>query len=148
MPADAPIVNTVRTYSTATPGRVLNEVRGHHFVIDEPQYNGGPGEDITPADAFLSGVLACGVLLVETFARQDGIALRNVDATIEGVRNPDNTSRFAYANLRFEITGATQAQAEDLVARYQAKCPLYHALSVATTVNVEAVGVGAPAGVA
>jgi uncharacterized OsmC-like protein len=148
MPADGPIINTVRTYSTKTPGRVLNEVRGHHFVIDEPNYNGGPGEDITPADSFLAGVLACGVLLVETFARQSEYPVTNVDATIEGVRNPDNTSRFAYANIRFEITGATQSQAQELVEKYQQKCPLYYALSVSTTVNVESVGVAEEAAVA
>jgi uncharacterized OsmC-like protein len=118
MPGDQPLVNTVRSYSTGTPGRVLNNVRVHHFVIDEPTYNGGPGEEITPADAFLSGVSACGVLLVETFARQAGVTLSHVDATIKGVRLPSDTSQFDHVDIRFEIAGATQAQAEDFVDRY------------------------------
>lgn len=118
MPSDKPLINIVRTYNTRTPGRVLNDVRGHHFVIDEPTYNGGPGEDLTPADAFLSGVSACGVLLVETFARQANVALERVEATIEGVRLPADTSSFDHVNMKFEIVGATQAQAEEFIEKY------------------------------
>jgi uncharacterized OsmC-like protein len=118
MPADGPIINIVRTYGTKTPGRVLNDVRGHHFVIDEPTYNSGPGEEITPADAFLSGVSACGVLLVETFARQANLPVTRVEATIEGVRLPSDTSQFDHVNMRFEIAGAMQSEAEELVERY------------------------------
>ena len=60
------MVTTVRSYSSGTPGRCLNNVGMHHFVVDN---TAGPNEEITPADAFLAGISACGVLLVETFAR-------------------------------------------------------------------------------
>lgn len=113
------LVNRVRSYSSGTPGRSLNNVRDHHFVIDEPTYNGGPGEEITPADAFLAGVSSCGVLLVETFARQANLPVKRVEASIEGIRNPSDTSRFERVQMRFEVAGVSQAQAEELVARYK-----------------------------
>ena len=113
------MINRVRSYNTATPGRSLNEVRGHHFVIDEPPYAGGPGEEITPADAFLAGVSACGVLLVEGYARRQGFPLASVEATLAGIRERSDTTRFARVNLRFELVGPTQAQAEEAVASYQ-----------------------------
>ncbi len=115
------LVNRVRSYTTGTPGRSLNNVRGHHFVIDEPPYAGGPGEEITPADAFLAGVSACGVLLVETFARKESIPVKRAEATIEGIRNTSDTSRFQRITIHFSIVGATQKQAEDLVERYKGR---------------------------
>ncbi len=65
------VVNRVHSSSTTTPGRALNQVRTHQLVIDEPTHLGGPGEEITPAEAFLAGVSACGVLLVQGRARDN-----------------------------------------------------------------------------
>ncbi len=115
------MVNRVRSYTTGTPGRSLNNVRGHHFVIDEPPYAGGPGEEITPADAFLAGVSACGVLLVETFARKEAIPLTQAEAVIEGIRNTSDTSRFERITIHFSLAGPTQKQADDLVDRYKGR---------------------------
>jgi len=64
MSNDDLVVNRVHSESTATPGRSISQVRDRELVIDEPTHLGGPGEEITPADAFLAGVSACGVLLV------------------------------------------------------------------------------------
>lgn len=116
---DNVLINRVRSSSTGTPGRCLNSVRTHHFVIDEPVHAGGPGEEITPADAFLAAVSACGVLLVETFAQKSNIGLQKVEATIEGVRNTSDTSRFQRMDMRFELIGPNQAQAEELVERFK-----------------------------
>jgi uncharacterized OsmC-like protein len=88
-------------------------------VIDEPHHAGGPGEEITPADAFLAAVSACGVLLVETFAHKSNVLLEKLEATIEGVRNISDTSRFQRVDMRFELIGPSQAQAEELVERFK-----------------------------
>lgn len=49
---------TVNARSTGTFGRVLCNTRKHHFVVDGPVQNGCPGEAITPAEFFLTGI-AC-----------------------------------------------------------------------------------------
>jgi uncharacterized OsmC-like protein len=113
------IVNTVHSYSTGTPGRSLNSVRGHHFVIDEPAYADGPGEEITPGEAFLAGVSACGVLIVERHARRTGARLVRAEVTITGLRNKAEPSKFERVDLRFELIGPTQEQAEALVEQYK-----------------------------
>lgn len=113
------IINRVRSYSSGTPGRCLNQVRSHHFVIDEPPHAGGLGEEITPGDAFLAGVSSCGVLLVETVARHREVPLQRTEATIEGVRQASDPSRFERIDMRFELVGPSQAQAEELVERYK-----------------------------
>src|SRR6266446_1570550 len=115
MAADELVVNRVHSASTWTPGRALNKVRDHQLVIDEPTHLGGPGEQITPAEAFLAGISACGVLLVQGRARDTGVRLDQVEATIEGIRHRSDTSVFQRVQIDFRLTGPSQSEAIDLV---------------------------------
>src|SRR2546427_2367883 len=119
MPGDDLVVNRVHSTSTTTAGRALNQVRTHQLVIDEPTHLGGPGEEITPAEAFLAGVSACGLLLVQGRARETGVRLERVEAAIEGVRLRSDTSIFQRIEIRFRLTGPTQAAAVDLFEHYK-----------------------------
>jgi uncharacterized OsmC-like protein len=119
MASDELVVNRVHSASTSTPGRAVNQVRHHQLVIDEPTHLGGPGEEITPADAFLAGVSACGVLLVQGRARDTGIRLDQIDVSLEAVRNRKDTSVFQRIDMLFRLNGPTQAQALELVGHYK-----------------------------
>jgi len=119
MSADDLVINRVVSASSATPGRAINQVRNHELVIDEPTHLGGPGEEITPAEAFLAGVSACGVLLVQGRAKDTGVRLDRVEATIEGVRHRSDTSVFQRIDMRFRLSGPSQAEAVDLVDHYK-----------------------------
>jgi len=113
------VVNRVHSTSTATPGRALNQVRTHELLIDEPTHLGGPGEQITPAEAFLAGVSACGVLMVQGRARDTGVRLDQVEATIEGIRHRSDTSVFQRIEINFRLKGPSQAEADELVEHYK-----------------------------
>jgi uncharacterized OsmC-like protein len=113
------VINRVSSASSATPGRAVNQVRNHQLVIDEPTHLGGPGEQITPAEAFLAGVSACGVLLVQGRARDTGIRLDRVEADIEGIRHRRDTSVFQRIDMRFRLFGPTKAEAIELVEHYK-----------------------------
>ena len=119
MANDDLVVNRVRSRSTATPGRSINEIRQHQLIIDEPTHLGGPGEQITPADAFLAGVSACGVLLVQGRARDISVNLDSIDVQLEAVRHRTDTSIFQRIDMLFQLRGPTQAQALDLVEHYK-----------------------------
>jgi hypothetical protein len=41
--------------------------------------------------------------------------------TIEGIRTASRPNRFASVNMKFEMAGVTQAQAEQLVEVYKAR---------------------------
>lgn len=121
----------IRTYearasSTDTFGRVLCSARNHHFVIDGPAQNNCPGEEITPPEAFLSGVAACGAELVQVLAKSAGISLQGVDVTIEGLVDrsrpvrPDVTL-FNSVRLRFRIKGVTDGEAKQLVEQFKGR---------------------------
>jgi len=119
MATDDLVVNRVQSRSTSTPGRSINVIRQHQLVIDEPTHLGGPGEEITPADAFLAGVSACGVLLVQGRARDTGVRLDQIDVSLEAVRHRKDTSVFQGIDMMFRLTGPSQAQALELVEHYK-----------------------------
>jgi uncharacterized OsmC-like protein len=118
-PGDELVVNRVRSSTTETPGRSLSRVRSHELVIDEPVHAGGPGEEITPAEAFLAGVSACGVLLVEGKARESKVRLDRLAVDIEAVRHRSDTSVFQRIDMVFRFSGPTHTQAVELVKHYQ-----------------------------
>jgi len=107
-------------------GRVLCDCREHHFVVDGPVHNGCPGEEVTPAELFLAGIATCGVELVQVFAREEALALRNVKVEIAGEIEPGNPVRpdvtlFNRVRLAFELEGVGQEEAEQLVERFKGR---------------------------
>ena len=110
--------------STDTFGRVMCSARNHHFVIDGPVQNGCPGEAVTPPEAFLTGVAACGIELVQVIARELSLPIPTARVHIEAVVDRDHPVRpdvtlFNEVSLRFEVGGVTRDQAQDLVERFK-----------------------------
>ena len=87
----------VRARSTDVFGRVLCSAREHHFIIDGPVQNECPGEEVTPPEAFLAGVAACGVELLHVIAKADGVPLGRVTATLNATVDRAPTSRYSTA---------------------------------------------------
>ena len=121
--------STLREYevaarSTDTFGRVLCSARDHHFVVDGPVQNGCPGEEVTPAELFLSAVASCGVELLHVIARDEGAPLRRVAVSVHGVVDRSRQSRpdvtlFNSVRLRFALEGVDSAQAAALVEGFR-----------------------------
>jgi uncharacterized OsmC-like protein len=57
-----------RAYPSGTSGRALCNAGNYHFVSDEPSFLGGPGEAPNAGEFFLSGLVACGVGMLEMLA--------------------------------------------------------------------------------
>jgi uncharacterized OsmC-like protein len=107
-------------------GRVLCTTREHHFVVDGPVTNGCPGEEVTPGELFLTAVAACGVELVQVFARQENVPLARVHVEIDGEFDLENPVRadvtvFRSVRLRFELDGVDTDDAERLVERFKGR---------------------------
>ena len=113
------VINRVRSSSTSRAGRAVSQVRDQELLIDEPTHLGGPGERMSPADAFLSGVSACGVLLVQGKAKETGFRLDKVEVGLEAVRKKSDTSVFESIEMRFRLTGPSQEEAVELIEHYK-----------------------------
>jgi uncharacterized OsmC-like protein len=114
----------VNARSTDAHGRVLCNVRNHHFVVDGPVQNGCPGEEVTPAELFLTGIAACGVELLQSFARAEQVPLRGVSVEIDGMLDRGNPVRSDLSvlnsvHLRFSLRGVTEAQGAALIQRFK-----------------------------
>ena len=110
--------------STETFGRVLVSARDQHLIVDGPVQNGCPGEAITPAELFLSGVAACGVELIQVLAKGLDVPLRGVTAAIEATQDPSAPVRsdvnlFNTVRINLALAGVTQEQGQDLVDRFK-----------------------------
>ena len=115
-----------RAASTAVFGRVMCSVRSHHFVVDGPEQNGCPGEEVTPGELFLSAVASCGVELIQVLAKSDGVPLRGVEVEITGTMDRSNPVRsdvslFNSVRLRFQLQGVTDEDGRKLVEKFKGR---------------------------
>lgn len=121
--------STLREYDIAARttdvfGRVLCTARTHHFVVDGPVQNGCPGEELTPPEAFLSGVASCGVELVQVIARETGVEIGPASVTVHAVLDRSRQARtdvtlFNAVTMDFTITGTDGASAATLVEGFK-----------------------------
>jgi len=117
---------SAQAVSTDTFGRVMCSARDQHFVVDGPVENGCPGEAVTPAELFLSGVAACGVELVQVLAKSQGVPLDGVAVEINGTMDrsrpprPD-VSLFNSVHLRFKLKGVSEQQGKQLLDAFKGR---------------------------
>jgi len=110
--------------STDTFGRVMISARDQHLIVDGPAQNGCPGEAITPAEMFLSGVAGCGVELVQVLAKNAAVPLTSVSVNIEGSQDRNNPVRpdvslFNQVKLDFTLGGVDEQQASSLIDSFK-----------------------------
>jgi len=115
-----------RAASTGVFGRVMCSVRNHHYIIDGPEQNGCPGEEVTPAELFLSAVASCGVELVQVIAKSDGLPLQSIAVEIDGKMDRSNPVRpdvslFNSVKLQFRIKGVSDSDAKNLVEKFKGR---------------------------
>lgn len=121
--------STVREYkidarSTDTFGRVLCSVRDHHFIVDGPEQNGCPGEEVTPVELFLAAVAACGVELVNVIARDEQVPLHGVRVHAWGkidraAQKRADVTLFTKVHFRFTLEGTDGATAARLIEGFK-----------------------------
>ncbi|HJS99927.1 MAG TPA: hypothetical protein VJ756_12620 [Terriglobales bacterium] len=117
---------TVSAASTETFGRVLCSARNHHVVVDGPEQNGCPGEEITPVEVFLSAVAACGVELAQVIAKSEKLPLKKVAVEISSTQDrsrpvrPD-VSLLNSVLVKFWLEGVSQQEGERLIGAFKGR---------------------------
>ena len=111
-------IDSARSESSGTIGRAVNRAHGARVVFDS---SSRPQPDaLTNSEAFLAAVSSCGVTLIEMHAHETNVPIARMAVSIEGSRDAAVT-HYQSVQMRFEIAGVTQAQAEDLVAVYRGR---------------------------
>jgi uncharacterized OsmC-like protein len=116
----------VSAASTEAFGRVLCSARNHHVVVDGPEQNGCPGEEITPVEVFLAAVAACGVELMQVIAKDEKLPLKKVAVEISSVQDrsrpvrPD-VSLFNSVHVKFRLDGVNQQEGEHLIGAFKGR---------------------------
>lgn len=120
---------TIREYdisarSTPVFGRVLCSARNHHFIVDGPVQNGCPGEEITPPEAFLSAIAACGVELVHVIAKDEKKSIDSVELKVHAIVDRGKQARtdvttFNRVEMDFVISGTDGQTAAALVEGFK-----------------------------
>ena len=87
-------------------------------MIDSPN---GPGEALGTAEAFLAGIAACGVTLVEGAAKTEGIPYGRLNVDITSYRTVENPEDFHHIDIDFLYDGPTLEQAEKLTEIWKAR---------------------------
>ncbi len=114
----------VSAASTETFGRVLCSARKHHIVVDGPEQNGCPGEELTPVEVFLAAVAACGVELVQVVAKDEKLPLKKVAVQISSTQDrskpvrPD-VSLLNSVHVKFRLEGVSQQEGERLIGAFK-----------------------------
>ena len=116
--SDDEIRYEVTSSSTEVVGRTLNSARTNHFVIDSPS---GPGEALLTGEAFLAGIAACGVTLVQSIAKERGLAVGPIAVNIAGARLKSKPEDFSRMDVRFEFRQTDPKVAEDLVEGWKSR---------------------------
>lgn len=125
---DPDIGSRVRGHADATFGRVVLSARHNHFISDGRTSHGAPGEAVFAGELLLASLVSCGLGLVHQRARENGAAQPDVGLTAEFIRNLEDPTRFASLTLFFRFKGSPRALAEEYVAHFTSKCPIYNTL--------------------
>ena len=117
---------TVSGASTDTFGRVLCSARNHHVVVDGPEQNGCPGEEITPVEVFLAAVAACGVELMQVIAKDEKMPLKKVAVQISSTQDRSlpvraDVSLFNSVHVKFRLDGVNQQEGERLIGAFKGR---------------------------
>lgn len=68
---------------------VHGKARGHEFIIDEPESDGGADKGITPVEALFGGLGACKSIVARVHAENQGIQLNGIKIDVSGSLDPD-----------------------------------------------------------
>ena len=122
--------------TTSMPGRFIMGARTAQIVTDASPASGGAGEALVAQELYLVSLATCALAVIDGKARAQQLeALVHVDAETE--IDPDDTTRYRSATMAFRFKGASQTQAEALVAAFTAVCPIYNTLARTTPVTIQ-----------
>ncbi|MGZ5876178.1 MAG: OsmC family protein [Bradyrhizobium sp.] len=131
-------ITTVDAVTTRVYGRFIVNANGKHFVSDTRASIGGPGEAVQAGELLLSALASCGLGLIQTHARGQGIELGEVAIAAAFKRHPDDPTRYDYIRLAVAFEERISQQTADACIRhFTDNCPIYNTLRRGGPISIE-----------
>ena len=132
-------------------GRSVMSARGNHWIFDSVPPINGPNEEVNPLDAFVGALPACGVMIYEAVAIEEGITLNDINATVEadldprGVAGAPVNPRIRAFRVTMNVDGPTMEEATMMAEQFSQRCPIYTTFERSAPIEVTNVLMGAEA---
>ncbi len=136
------LANPVATARMIETGRSLVSARNNHWIYDSVPPIHGPNEEVNPLDALIGGLPACGIMIYEAVAREEGITLNAVNATVEadldprGVAGAEIDPRIRAFRVTMNVDGPTMEEADMMADQFSKRCPIYTTFERAAPIEV------------
>jgi putative redox protein len=125
------MITVTRLRNDAMAHRV--DAGGHSFVVDIPVADGGGDEGPDPHDLYDAALGACKATTMVWYANRKGLALRDVEVTVERDASQERAGVYKLA-VRIRIDGdLTEAERVQLLGAAQ-KCPIHKLMTAVETV--------------
>lgn len=129
-------------------GRSMVSARGNHWIYDSVPPINGPNEEVNPLDAFIGALPACGIMIYEAVAREEGITLNAINGTVEadldprGVAGADVDPRIRALRVTMNVDGPTMEEADMMAEQFSQRCPIYTTFERAAPIEITNVMMG------
>ncbi len=123
-------------------GRSVMSARGNHWINDSVPPINGPNEEVNPLDMFVGALPACGIMIYEAVARDEGIDLHHIDATVEADLDPRGVAgaavnpRIRAFRVTMNVDGPTMEEAAMMAEHYSRRCPIYTTFERAAPIEI------------
>lgn len=127
-------------------GRSLMSARGNYWIYDSVPPLNGPNEEVNPLDALIGALPACGIMIYEAVAAEEGIDLNAINATVEADLDPRGVAgvdpRIRAFRVTFNVDGPTMEQAAMMAEQFSTRCPIYTTYARSAPIEVTNVMMG------
>jgi len=125
-------VSITVTRDRTGPMRQRIRIRGHELLADEPPSNGGEDAGPTPHDLYDAALGACKALTVLWYAKRKGIAIEDLEVTVERDDSAEAAGTYKLRTL-LHIGGEIAAADRERLLAVAGKCPVHKLMSQAKT---------------
>jgi uncharacterized OsmC-like protein len=131
--ATRPAGSTATGSLTGQPGRYLLSARTNHLVSDS-RY--GPSEAITAGELLVAALASCALSNVTLHGTELGTNITDARVEVASERDPDDETRYRAITITVDIPHAPRPQAQEVVTRFTATCPIYNTISRGGPISV------------
>ena len=118
----------------------ITDIVGHEMLADEPVELGGADRGPSPFELVAAGLGACTSITLMMYAKNKGIALRDVRVVVRFFRAGEDGHAGDHADRAITLYGALDEKAQQRLAAIAKRCPVHllleRAIAIADTVTV------------